>query len=76
MDAAYVPVAVAFLTVLGGTIVYAFQKRADRRAELIEIRRTVYRRQKHQSDCSSVSLTYLLSRQMTRSGKLLSSRTI
>lgn len=40
---AYVPIIVALLAALAGMVTYTFQKRADRKAQLIEIRRAAYR---------------------------------
>jgi hypothetical protein len=41
--ASYATIAVAVLTIMGGLFAYSFQKRADRKSQLIEIRRTAYR---------------------------------
>ena len=41
--ASYVAVIVALLTLIGGFFTYSFQRRTDRRNQLIEIRRTAYR---------------------------------
>jgi hypothetical protein len=41
--AAYATIIVALLTLLGGFFTYSFQRRTDRRNQLIEIRRTAYR---------------------------------
>jgi hypothetical protein len=41
--ASYATVIVALLTLLGGLLTYSFQRRADRRNQLIEIRRAAYR---------------------------------
>jgi hypothetical protein len=41
--AGYATIVVALLTLLGGFFTYSFQRRADRRNQLIEIRRAAYR---------------------------------
>jgi hypothetical protein len=41
--ASYATVAVALVTVIGSLFAYSFQKRADRKNQLIEIRRSAYR---------------------------------
>lgn len=43
MDAAWIPVLVAALTIAGAIATYAYQKRIDRRNALVEIRRGAYR---------------------------------
>jgi len=39
----FATIAVAFVTIIGGLLTYAFQKHADRKNQLIEIRRSAYR---------------------------------
>jgi hypothetical protein len=41
--ASYTTVIVACLTIVGGILTYSFQRRADRKHQLVEIRRAAYR---------------------------------
>jgi len=43
MISSYATIIVAFLTIAGGMATYAYQRRNDRRNQLIEIRRAAYR---------------------------------
>ena len=43
MDAAWIPVIVAVLTIVRASATYAYQRRIDRRNALVELRRSAYR---------------------------------